>query len=590
MRKHIRQRPVTVHKTRLSRHNTTPAGAQISSSPAQQRPTSNDREAWKSYWGMSGQPWRWEPEIDQERQHYLSECLTIELDITQGRYPFTNVKLTRADIEWLLAQHKEHSQDKQKGLDLRGANLRRANLSHLPLTGLRAGIDWDDSIDAASTTQVVEAASAHFEGASLDWTQLEDACLDGAHFEGASLYEAYLQNATLSFAQLQGSDLSQAQLDKANLYGACLEQTYLRRACLTGATLAHAKMTGADLKFANMPEADLDDVEARGVNFCKANLKGAKFFRAHLGGADLSEAHLEDATCMYADMQNTNLTHAHLEGADLSCVHLEQSRLIGAQLQGAELIGVHLEKADLSSAHLEQTNLTAAFLQGANLYGVFFDSATVFRGVILSDKMHGAASLLDIRWGDVNLSNVNWASLKILGDEEKARHYKIGKERAKDKARRRGQYQSAARANRQLALVLQSQGINELATYYAYQAQRLQRMVYRYQRKFGQYLFSLFLDLIAGYGYKPARSVLAYLIVIFGFMGLYLLNAHFVTPHLRWDEALVLSISSFHGRGFFTQDITLGDAYARIAAAEAIMGLLIELSFIATFTQRYFGK
>jgi len=56
------------------------------------------------------------------------------------------------------------------------------------------------------------------------------------------------------------------------------------------------------------------------------------------------------------------------------------------------------------------------------------------------------------------------------------------------------------------------------------------------------------------------------------------------------DEALVLSVSSFHGRGFFSQNITLGDAYAQIAALEAVVGLLIEISFIATFTQRFLGK
>lgn len=76
--------------------------------------------------------------------------------------------------------------------------------------------------------------------------------------------------------------------------------------------------------------------------------------------------------------------------------------------------------------------------------------------------------------------------------------------------------------------------------------------------------------------------MLAYLIVIFGFMGLYLLNAHFVTPHLRWDEALVLSVSSFHGRGFFSQDISLADTYARLAATEAVIGLVIEISFGAS--------
>jgi len=73
-------------------------------------------------------------------------------------------------------------------------------------------------------------------------------------------------------------------------------------------------------------------------------------------------------------------------------------------------------------------------------------------------------------------------------------------------------------------------------------------------------------------------------------MYLYLLNAHFATPHLRWDEALVLSVSSFHGRGFFTQDVTLGDTYARLAAVEAVIGLFVEISFIATFTKRFLGN
>jgi hypothetical protein len=132
--------------------------------------------------------------------------------------------------------------------------------------------------------------------------------------------------------------------------------------------------------------------------------------------------------------------------------------------------------------------------------------------------------------------------------------------------------------------------LHEEAARFAYRAQRLQRSVFRLQQKFGSYFFSGFLDLIAGYGYRPVRSLIAYLVMILFFMGLYLLNAHFVAPHLKWDEALVLSVSSFHGRGFFSQDISLGDTYARLAAAEAVVGLLIEISLIATFTQRYFGK
>jgi hypothetical protein len=54
--------------------------------------------------------------------------------------------------------------------------------------------------------------------------------------------------------------------------------------------------------------------------------------------------------------------------------------------------------------------------------------------------------------------------------------------------------------------------------------------------------------------------------------------------------ALVLSVSSFHGRGFFQPVQSLGDPGAIIAAIEAVFGLLIEISFIATFTQRFFGR
>jgi hypothetical protein len=54
-------------------------------------------------------------------------------------------------------------------------------------------------------------------------------------------------------------------------------------------------------------------------------------------------------------------------------------------------------------------------------------------------------------------------------------------------------------------------------------------------------------------------------------------------------EALVLSLSSFHGRGFFPSTISLGDPLAIIAAAEAVIGLFIELLFIATFSRRFLG-
>src|SRR5258708_23215770 len=245
----------------------------------------------------------------------------------------------------------------------------------------------------------------------------------------------------------------------------------------------------------------------------------------------------------------------------------------------------------LLGAHLERANLTGTYLEGAYL-----------GRVSLADEKRIGPRLLDTQWSNVNLAMADWTQVKILDDEYRAQQLDGSDAKTKSDEEILRDYEKAVRANRQLAVALQAQGLNEVAARFAYRAQVLQKSVLFFQmtrsgvtlrqrlQKFGGWLFSWFLFLLAGYGYRPGRSIMAYLVIIFGFMGLYLLNAHFVAPHLRWDEALVLSVSSFHGRGFFTQDITLGDTYARLAAVEAVVGLFIEISFIATFTQRFLGS
>jgi hypothetical protein len=116
----------------------------------------------------------------------------------------------------------------------------------------------------------------------------------------------------------------------------------------------------------------------------------------------------------------------------------------------------------------------------------------------------------------------------------------------------------------------------------------MQRKVFWHQgiRSVGQYLFSLFLALLTGYGYKPLRSFITYMVVISLFAAIYFL----LGSHLAWNEAIVISMTAFHGRGFFPEQFHPGDPQALIAAIEAFVGLLIEVIFIATLTQRLFGK
>jgi len=176
----------------------------------------------------------------------------------------------------------------------------------------------------------------------------------------------------------------------------------------------------------------------------------------------------------------------------------------------------------------------------------------------------------------------------MLGDEFKARQ-KNKDSKVKDNDIRFKELEQAVRANRQLAIALQNQGLNEDAARFAYCAQKLQRVVLRLQKKFGQYLFSGFLDLLAGYGYRPGRSVIWYLVTIFGFA-----LAYFAIGHVPFfPDAFVFSLTSFHGRGFFPglgSGNSLHNPLVILAAFEAVIGLLIEISFIATFTQRFFGR
>jgi len=501
-------------------------------------PTTDDPTAWRSYWRVKHGAWRTEPEISLERQEELQRHRSIVPDVEKGIYPFKGMKLNRADVEWLLATHDagrgpvewDNEQDRERwGLDVRGANLCHADLHELPLARLRGGLEFDE-----------------YDSATVD-------------------------QRNLAILLMEEADLAKAQLNGANLRSAQLSRTNFREAQLQGTFLFNANLKGADFTWAKLKKANL----------------GA----ALLQGADLCEA----------DLMRTNLRAALLQGAYLGDARLKKSFMFRAQLQGAYLDGALLEEA-----FLHEANFIDADLRGAQLRGAFLT------GIKLGNKQHIGPLLADVEWGDTNLAVIDWSQVTKLGDEWKAEQKltpsKMKKENLTGWKRayppvqvqrsqsnltgweRLEDYQAAVRANRQLAIALQTQGLYEEAARFAYRAQRLQRVVLRQQKKIGSYLFSGFLDLIAGYGYRPRRSLVAYLIIILGFMVLFLLNSHFVAPHLRWDEALVLSLSSFHGRGFFSQNISLGDAYARLAAAEAVIGLIIEISFIATFTQRFFGR
>ncbi len=107
---------------------------------------------------------------------------------------------------------------------------------------------------------------------------------------------------------------------------------------------------------------------------------------------------------------------------------------------------------------------------------------------------------------------------------------------------------------------------------------------------YGSYLFSWLLDVLVGYGYKPGRTVFASISTILSFVIIYLVLGYVVENQLSMSPLYAFSINSFHGLGFFHAGFLSMLPMAVCAAREAIISLTIEMSFIATFTHRYFGK
>jgi hypothetical protein len=334
----------------------------------------------------------------------------------------------------------------------------------------------------------------------------------------------------------------------------------------------------------------------QGIHVDRINLKGAWLADIDLAGMMLRRADLSGANLVRANLADTELVDADLSSSDLGFSDLSRARLNWANLSGAHLREVSFCNAQMPFANLRGAGLALCDLRGANLRNARMDAATLLANV----DVDCTTLVRDVVWNGASLTSIDWSRVDHLGDEDIGA---IRRQQEKEQERPKAdldRYQGAARANQQLSVALREQGITEAASRFAYRAQIFQRKVLLLKSSFMRWFGSLVLDLISGYGYRPGRTLLCYLATISGFMVGYLLVTHGmplfglyepVSGHpLQWYEALVLSVASFHGRGFFPQGISLSNPVAILAAMEAVIGLFIEIIFIATFTQRFFAR
>src|SRR5262249_51734131 len=145
---------------------------------------------------------------------------------------------------------------------------------------------------------------------------------------------------------------------------------------------------------------------------------------------------------------------------------------------------------------------------------------------------------------------------------------------------------------RDIAEMLREAGFLAEASDYRLREHRMRRGLLLDTRRYGPWLFSSILSVISGYGERIGRTLATYVIVVLGFAVAYYVGANYLqleATQLSPVDALIESLISFHGRGFVSAGLQLGDRMAIATVAEAVCGLFVEVIFIASFSRRFLG-
>ena len=553
--------------------------------PWPQGSIANDCDLWRDYWRNRNHPWRTEPEIDVKRQAMLNQYLTTLADSERGCYPFKDIgsKLSRADVEWLLASRVDGNVDWSNvhqwecaGLDLRGADLRKVRLSGLPLTHMRGGLISDEWVLA--TDHQRDLAGVHLERADLRGAHLEGADLCGAHLEGneefpnpADLRMSFFDNTTI----LEGITLG--------------DETY-------------GFVPLADVRWGkvNLTRVDWSQVHRLGDEYAtqwkmpieyQAAIRANRQLVTELQAQGLNE----DAT-YFAYRAHVNKRFMRPQQAMLPVVLRvfvrERMPLPKVLLRLEERrYGQHISRHPLKSALIKLVPLLFMLTLIALLNSL---AMLLLLGLCLVAIL---AVLPILRKRGPQPPQYRYQHRQVpppglLSQEQRRRQQwllLLGFLLGTPKSRLPLLMGSPTVALQQIPLLrrfskrwqVHSLPIDILLTFLLLLLLFDDTLVC-----YGRYIFSLVLSLLTGYGYKPARILLWYILVVSAFAGLYI-----VFGHLAPFESLIFSLTSFHGRGLFPgNNHFLSDSVAMIAIIEGFIGLFLEICLIVTYLWRLVQK
>ena len=344
-----------------------------------------------------------------------------------------------------------------------------------------------------------------------------------------------------------------------------------------GGTAEGLDLSGREFqKGINLRKLNLRMINLSGANLLEADLQETNLRRAQLQGACLHSAHLERANLWRTRLDGANLREARLDGANLHSAVLEKANLSAAHLETADLTNANLEEANLSSTYLRKTNLTSAYLRWTNLYNVKI-------------------------FPDTQLQHVNWGNY-ILGEE------------------RRGKFLLAEETYRQLKAWYASAGIYDISGEFTYRELTARRKAYWFSkgrtsellspdneqltkpvkkllhplkpkevlkaifpRKPFQWVFSMLLNVLCGYGERPARVLISATVVVFSLAAVYYLFGGLTLPY-----SLYFSVVSFVALGYGSWAYAPPHDWVKgLGAAECVTGVFMMSLFVVTFVRKW---
>ena len=297
------------------------------------------------------------------------------------------------------------------------------------------------------------------------------------------------------------------------------------------------------------------------------------------GGEDLSGCHLQKVVLKGLRAEKAVLRKADLSQADLSCSHM-----FDVKLEGAELVGTDLSGCDLTHCDMRGADLTKARLAGARLWNADL------RGANLIEADISGTDLLNARLFNVKLWHTEFNGAKSLGERSFSKERKMLDNPRIDETG----LLSARESYRSLKGYFISHGMYDDASWASFKEKSMERLLLK-KNGDPNYLPSLLMNILCGYGEKPYRIVLSAVLTIVLFATAYFaLNAveyaKVSGSVLEWTDYLYYSTITFTTVGYGDIVPKPTGTFRMLAAAEAFAGVFLTGLFIFTLARKYSAR